>query len=61
MQPPGAGGEDCLAAGQVVSTGFAVAADEGLIALKGLDPRLLSAILQMRFGEGKMALEATML
>jgi hypothetical protein len=34
MQPPGAGGKDCLAASQVVGAGFAVAVDEGLIALQ---------------------------
>jgi hypothetical protein len=39
MQPPGAGGEEGLAAGQVVGAGFAVPVDEGLIALQGLDPR----------------------
>jgi hypothetical protein len=39
MQPPGSGGEDSLAASQVVGAGFAVPVDEGLIALQGLDPR----------------------
>jgi len=33
MQPPCAGGEDGLAAGQVVGAGFAISVDEGLIAL----------------------------
>jgi hypothetical protein len=39
MQPPGTGGEDSLAASQVVGAGLAVPVDEGLIALQGLDPR----------------------
>jgi hypothetical protein len=39
MQPPGAGGEEGLAARQVVGAGFAVPVDEGLIALQGLDTR----------------------
>jgi hypothetical protein len=44
MQPPGAGGEEGLSAGQVVGAGFAVPVDEGLIALQGLDtrPRILA-------------------
>jgi len=37
VEPPGSSREECLAAGQVVSAGFAVAVDEGLIALQGLD------------------------
>jgi hypothetical protein len=39
MQPPGASGKDSPAACQVVGAGFAVPADEGLIALQGLDTR----------------------
>jgi hypothetical protein len=35
MQPPGPGREDGFATGQVVGAGFAVAIDEGLIALQG--------------------------
>ena len=39
MQPPGPGRNDCLAASQGVGSRFAVPVDEGLIPLKGLDPR----------------------
>ena len=35
MQPPGPGREDGFATGQVVGAGFAVAIDEGLIAMQG--------------------------